>query len=1033
MRWISASSTRSRSVVIGIGVAIVVAGVFQLLNAPVDIYPEYKPTTVVVQTEAVGLSAAGVERLVAVPLEELLAPTPLLEEIRSESVPGLSVIEMEFQSGVADLVARQLVQESLGSVFTLPNVTKPPVMIQPLSVTNRVMTIGLTSEEISLIQLSVLARWNITPKLLGVPGVANVAVWGQRQRQLQVQIDPALMEANGVTLDQVVSSTGDALWVSTLSFLNASVPGTGGWIDTPTQRLGIRHVLPISSPEDLANVSLDGTALSLGNIGNVVEGHPPIIGDAFIDGEPALLLVVEKFPGFSTLDVTRGVEAAMNELEPGLTGVEIDTAVFRAATYIESAQHNLVLAGWLGALLALIAIGLLLLNWRVIVIAIAAVTTSLTAAGFILLQLGVTLNVMVVLGLVVGALAIIGDALIGSDALMRASGDADADRTDVVEGAARGSWGTIVFGALIGTLALLPVFFLEGASGSFYRPFALSYAVAVGASMVVAVVLTPILSMLLLPAEPLERRASQAALWMQESHAKALRPIVRSRSVAVMAMAVLLVAPAVVWANDDGESGELPALAERDLRIDLESAPATSPSAMAQLMIDSGAALTAIPGVGSVSGQVGRAESGDQTVGTNAGQLWVRIDLTADYNATLSAIQASLDANPDLDGRITPYLTGQALDVSTGVHDLVVRVYGPRLDTLNDVSANVAQALGDVDGLQNIRVDTQPLEPQVEVEVDLTRAREHGIKPGDVRRAAAIYFAGIPVGNLFEEQKIFEVSVWSTPEARGSIDRLAEVLVDKPDGSRVRLGDVADVGLETIPTLIKHESASLYLDVVAEVRGRSVSAIVDDVNEKLATVDFPLEHNPQVRALALDSEEQRREQSALVFASIAGILLLLQLSLGTWRKAFFALVALLAALSGGFLAATWFGYGVLSLGSLAGLLAIFGIAVRSGVLLICHLRDLESGGMVLDQELVIQAASERLTPIALTALVPALAMLPALLLGGRAGLELASSMGAVFFGGLVTTLLVYLFVAPALYLVTVPSDNFGTELSLDVE
>ena len=867
MRWISASSTRSRSVVIGIGVAIVVAGVFQLLNAPVDIYPEYKPTTVVVQTEAVGLSAAEVERLVAVPIEELLAPTPLLEEIRSESVPGLSVIEMEFQSGVADLVARQLVQESLGSVFTLPNVTKPPVMIQPLSVTNRVMTIGLTSEEISLIQLSVLARWNITPKLLGVPGVANVAIWGQRQRQLQVQIDPALMEANGVTLDQVVSSTGDALWVSTLSFLNASVPGTGGWIDTPTQRLGIRHVLPISSPEDLANVSLDGTALSLGDIGNVVEGHPPIIGDAFIDGEPALLLMVEKFPGFSTLDVTRGVEDAMNELEPGLTGVEIDTAVFRAATYIESAQHNLVLAGWLGALLALIAIGLLLLNWRVMVIAIAAMTASLTAAGFILLQLGVTLNVMVVLGLVVGALAIIGDALIGSDALMRASDDADADRTDVVEGAARGSWGAIVFGALIGTLALLPVFFLVGASGSFYRPFALSYAVAVGASMVVAVVLTPVLSMLLLPAEPLERRASQAALWMKESHAKALRPIVKSRSVAVVAMAVLLVAPAVVWANDDGESGELPALAERDLRIDLESAPATSPSAMAQMMIDSGAALNAIPGIGSVSGQVGRAESGDQTVGTNAGQLWVRIDLTADYSATLSAIQASLDANPDLDGRITPYLTGQALDVSTGVHDLVVRVYGPRLDTLNDVSANVAQALGDVDGLQNIRVDTQPLEPQVEVEVDLTRAREHGIKPGDVRRAAAIYFAGIPVGNLFEEQKIFEVSVWSRPEARGSIDRLAEVLVDKPDGSRVRLDDIADVRLETIPTLIKHESASLYLDVVAEVRGRNVSAIVDDVNERLATVDFPLEHNPQVRALALDSEEQRREQSALVFAS----------------------------------------------------------------------------------------------------------------------------------------------------------------------
>lgn len=1034
MRGISESTTQSRWIVIGIGVTIALVGVLQYRNAPVDIYPEYLPTTVVVQTEAVGLSAAEVERLVAVPLEELLAPTPLLEELRSESVPGLSVIELEFQSGVDDLVARQLVQESLGSVFTLPNVTKPPVMIQPLSATNRVMTIGLTSDELSLIELSVLARWNITPRLLGVPGVANVAVWGQRDRQLQVQIDPDLMVANDVTLDQVVSTTGDALWVSTLSYLNASVPGTGGWIDTPTQRLGIRHVLPISSPEDLASVSVDGTTLSLGDIGEVVEGHTPIIGDAFIDNEPALLLVVEKFPGTNTLDVTRGVEAAMSNLQPGLTGVDVDTGVFRAATLIESAQSNLTLAGWLGAVVAIVVIGLLFLSWRVALIAIAAVTVSLTAAGLVLLQLGATLNVMVVTGLIIATSAVIADAMINAYSLMKSSTRQHADRAALLDSAMNKSRGPVVFGALIGALAVLPVFFLEGTSGAFYRPLALAYTLAVGASMVVALVVTPVLNWLILPDAPLLQRSSPVSTWLQEKYAKALAPLVRMRSVAVVTLVLLLVVSLAAGLNASGDPGSLPAFAERDLRVDLESDPATSPTAMAQMMMESSAALSSIPGVTNVSGQVGRAEKGDQTVGTNAGQLWVRIDADADYDGTLSAIQASLDADTDLDGRIDPYLTGQALNISHGSHDLVVRVYGQEIDVLNGVSDEVARTLSSVDGLTGVRVDTQPLEPQVEIEVDLTKAREHGIKPGDVRRAAAIYFAGIPVGNLFEEQKVFEVSVWSKPEARGSIENLADVLVDKPDGTRVRLGDVADVRMETIPTLIRHESASLYLDVIASVSGRNIDAIVADVDAVLATIEFPLEYNPQVRALAIDREVERTQQRALMFTALIGMLILLQLSLGTWRKALLGLVALPAALSGGFLAGTWFGDGVLSLGSLAGLLAVFGIAVRSGVLLINHLRDLEADEEIeFGPELAERAARERLSPIAMTALVPALALLPAVLLGGRAGLELVSTMGVVFLGGLITTLIVYLFVVPTLYLVVARPGNLGTDLRLETE
>ncbi|MDH3307144.1 MAG: efflux RND transporter permease subunit [Acidimicrobiia bacterium] len=1025
------STTRYRIIVLAISAVIVLAGAWQLRDAPIDIYPEYDPTMVVIQTEAVGLSAAEVERLVAVPLEELLAPTPLLEEIRSDSVPGLSVIELEFQSGVESLVARQLVQESLGSVFTLPNVTKPPVMIQPLSATNRVMTIGLTSDELSLIELSVLARWNITPKLLGVQGVANVAVWGQRERQLQVQIDPELMQAQDVSLDQVVSTTGDALWVSTLSFLNASVPGTGGWIDTPTQRLGIRHVLPISSPEDLANVSVDGTTLSLGDIASIVEGHPPIIGDAFIDGESALLLVIEKFPATSTLAVTQGVQDAMRELQPGLSGVNVDTGLFQAARFIESAQDNLVLAGWTGALLALLGIAFAVRNLRAASLAISAALVSVAAAGLILLRMEATLNVMVVVGLAVATSAIIADAFITAYSIASRPGSGDGG-DESIGAALLNSRSTVVFGSLIGATVLLPVFFLDGSAGSFYRPLATAYAVGVGASLVVAVVLIPVLVTVLKPHARTQERTSRMTESVRAVVMKGSAAMAGSRSLATIAMVGLIGVALAAGLSASDEIGAMPDFAERDLRIQLESTPGTSPTAMTRAMVEISDAVGAVPGVAGVSGHVGRAARGDQTVGTNAGQLWVQMDPTADYASTLAAIEASLDFEAGMAGHIEPYLTGQRFDSSDGTHDLTVRVYGPELDVLGGVASEVAAGLASIEGLTGVRVDTQPEERQVEIEVDLSLARVHGIKPGDVRRSAAIYFAGIPVGNLFEEQKVFEVAVWSKPEFRGSLETLVEVPVDKPDGTWVRLGDVADVRVEAIPTLIKHEGASLYLDVVASVGNRNIDAVVEDTHRFLGTIDFPLEYNPQVRALAVERRAERAQFIALTVSALVGILLLLNLGLRTWRKAFLGLVAVPAALSGGLAVAAWLGDGALSLGALAGLLAVFGVAIRSTFLMISHLRDLEANeGVTFGTELVVRGASERLWAIVLTLALPGLALLPASLLGGRAGLEAASTIGIVYLGGAFTTLLVQVFLLPALYNVVERTGNVGTDLGLE--
>lgn len=307
-------------------------------DVPTDLLPEFSPPTVWIQTEALGLSAAEVEQLITVPLEaDLLNGVAWLDTIRSESIPSLSSIELVFQPGTDLMEARQMVQEKLTQAHGLPNVSKAPTMLQPVSSTGRVLKIGLRSDALSLIEMSVLARWNIRPRLMGVPGVANVSIWGQRKRQLQVHVDPDRIQEADVSLRDVVATTGNALWVSPLSFLDAAYPGTGGFIDTPNQRLGVRHVLPIVSPEGLSKVAIQGKDLRLGEVVEVVESHQPLIGDAIVGHDSGIMLVVEKFPWANTLEVTQDVEQALDDLRPGLKDIEIDTELFRPASLIEDA------------------------------------------------------------------------------------------------------------------------------------------------------------------------------------------------------------------------------------------------------------------------------------------------------------------------------------------------------------------------------------------------------------------------------------------------------------------------------------------------------------------------------------------------------------------------------------------------------------------------------------------------------------------------------------------------------------------------
>lgn len=1021
IRWIVESSLKFRFLVVILAVVLMTAGVMQLRSAPVDVFPEFNPPMVEVQTEALGLSAAEVESLLTVPMEaDLLNGVAWLDQIYSESVAGLSSILLIFEPGTDPIRARQMVQERLTQTFALPNVSLPPTMLQPLSSTSRVMMVGLSSDTLTPIEIGVLAKWNIKPRLMGVPGVANVAIWGERERQLQVQVDPARLHAAGVTLDQVIATAGEALWVSPLSYLESSSPGTAGWIDTPNQRLSIRHLLPISSAEDLAKVTVNGTdGLLLGDITDVVEDHQPLIGDAMLKDGPGLLLVVEKFPGANTLEVTREVEEALAAMAPGLTGMQIDPTVFRPANYIEQAFDNLTLLLLIGAALAAAALLVFSWSWRATLIGVVAVSLSLLAAGLVLNARGAGFNALALSGLLMALTILIDDAIIDTDNIrkrLRQRREEESEQTSmsIIVDAAAEIRGPVVYATLIIVLIVMPVFLLGGLSGVFFQPLATSYLLAIAVSMLVALTVTPALCLLLMTNGSVERRESPVVAALRRGYERMASLSVGAAYPALIAtvIAILLGVAIVPFL----ELSLIPAFKQTDLLIKWEGPPGTSRLEMNRIMTQVGEEIEALPDIRNVGFQVGRAVTGDQVVGINSGEIWVSLEPGSDHDATLAAIDTTINSYPGLVHTVQTYQPDRLGEALLGAgQDIAVRIYGVDLDVLREKAREVEAVLAGVDGLANIRTDPIVEEPQVEIEVDLAVAEQHQIKPGEVRRAATTLLSGLRVGNLYEEQKVFDIVVWGVPEIRNNMTDVNELLIDTPTG-QVRLEEVADVRVVPSPVVIRRDAVSRFVDVSADVSGRPVGAVIDDIHRSLEGVDIPFEYHAEV--LGISTEQQAANQRILIVALVAviGILLLLQASFWSWRLAALVLLTMPAALVGGVVAILLSG-GVVSLGSLFGLMMVLAVAVRNGVSLINHYRRLEvHEGIAFGRDLTLRGVGERMGTILTTAAMTAAFLLPVALSGQRAGTEILQPMAITVLGGLITSTSLNLFVLPALYL-----------------
>lgn len=1029
LRTLVEMSLRYRFIVVLAAVALLGVGIYTAADSPLDVFPEFAPPLVEVQTEAPGMSSESVEQLVTIPIENAANGIPRLTEIRARSVQGLSSVMMYFERGTDLFTARQMVTERVAlAAAHLPQQVRAPRLMPPLSSTSRVLHIGLTPKkkedlkpgepELTQTDVSVLMKWIIEPRLLAVSGVANVSTYGLHDKQFQILVDPPVLRSYGVTLDQVKKAAAQAV-----------VYGSAGFHDTPNQRTAIQLTTRIQRPEDLAGTVIahrNGVPVLLGQVATLTTGNPPPIGEGVVGDQPGLFVVVEKFPWANTLQVTRDTETALEALKPGLPGVELGTRIFRPASFIERALSNLKFAMALGCVLVACIVIAFLFDWRTAVISLTAIPLSLITALLVLNRLGGTLNTMVLAGLAIAIGEVVDDAIIDVENIVRrlrenATAAEPKSAFRVILDASMEVRSAVVYASFIVVFVCLPIFFMGGVGGAFFRPLALAYILAVLASLGVALTLTPALALMLLPKSIEHRGHSPLVRWIRALYGRLLPPALNHP---LPSLAVTLVFFGVAaWGFLSLKKEYLPQFLESDFLMHWVAKPGTSIDVMRENIQTVGKEMLDETPVKAFGSHIARAEVGEEVVGPNFAELWVSIgDYHGDYPKARKEIEAVMARHPGFQHDLLTYLQERIKEVLSGVGAaVVVRIYGPDLAELRNKAQQVRQAIesglnneGKVAGVIDLRVEPQVLVPQFELVLDPYRVTAHGLTPVQVMDAVTTLINGTKVGEVHQQQKVFEIVVWSKPEVRKTWPDLRRLEIDLPGGQgTVPLEALADFRLVNAPNTVRHDKTSRCIDVSCNVSG-DLGAVVEEIQKRVQPLNqegYRIEMLGEYQARA----ENQRQLMGVGLLALLGIAILLYLDFESIRLTLLVMLTLPFALIGG-VAAAYFGGGVLSLGSLVGFVTVLGIAARNGIMLVSHYRHLEKEeGMPFGRELILRGAQERVAPILMTALAAGLGLLPLAISGNKPGYEVEYPMAVVILGGLFTSTLLNLLVLPILY------------------
>ena len=1013
LRRLVEGSLRWRVVVVIAAALVLVHAARVAVHAPLDVFPDFAPPQAVVQTEAPGFTAEQVETLVTRPVEVALSGSVGLESLRSQSIQGLSVVTAVFAEGVEPQRARQVLSERLAEVAQeLPAGAATPKLTPLTSATMDLLKIGLVSDACTPMELRTFAQWTLRPRMLGVPGVAGVSVFGGEIEELQIQVDAARLARAGLALQDVLDAARAATGV-----LGA------GFVEGANQRVVLETRGQLTSPEQLAEVVLashDGHTLRLGDVARVVLGPEPLFGDTLVQGRPGVLLTMLSQYGANTYEVTQRVEAALAELAPLIAErhIQLYPRLHRPATFIENSLANLRESLGIGALLVAVVLFLFLLDLRTAFISLTAIPLSLGTALIVMDAAGATLNTITLGGLAIALGEVVDDAIIDVENILRrlrenaaAGHPRSAFRT--VLAASLEVRGAIVYATAVVALVFVPVLTLSGLQGKLFAPLAQVYLLAILASLLVALTVTPALSLLLLAHAPAEARELAPLGWARELHARLVTGLARRPLVAGACLLALFAA--ALWARSGLGFEFLPAFREGHFVLQASAAPGTSLAEMKRIGAHLSQALLANPHVATVEQQIGRAELGEDPWGPNRSEFHVELaPLAPAVEAGVEdEIRATLDAEPGLRTEVLTFLGDRIGETISGdAAEVVVSVFGDDLDALERSAARLATELATLEGAVDVLPSTAPASPALEIvprSADLARL---GLRPMEVLEAVQIAFQGVRAAETWEKDRLRALVVVLAPEARTEPESAATLPLRTPDGAIVPLSAVADVRASQSRAMVLHEGARRRATVTCNVAGRDPAAFVAEARTRLARVPLPPDAYLSFGGTAAAEGDARRELLLHSALALAGILLVAWMAFESLGNLALLFLNLPFALVGGVFAARLSG-GALSLGSLVGFVTVFGITTRNSIMLLSHYEHLvRVEGCEWNLATAVRGARERFVPIAMTALVTGLGLLPLALQSDAAGREIEGPMAAVILGGLVTSTVLNLLFLP---------------------
>lgn len=1015
-------SIHFRGVVIILALVLMGYGIYKLANAGLDIFPEFSPKLVTIQTEAPGLSAEQVELLVSQPIEQALTGIIGLEYVRSESIQGLSIITVIFEEQTDIYRNRQLISERLAGVINdLPPGVEPPVPVPLASSSATVLTMGLTSDAYSLMELRDLVDWTLVPSILSVDGVADVNVFGGDIRQLQIQLLPESLRQYGISIQEVLTAARQA----------TGIYGSG-FVENENQRITLRIEGQPTIAEDLRKVVLkrwQGSNILINDVARVEMAPAPAIGAGSIMGEDGIVMMIIGQYGANTLTVTRRIEKALEEFQPIFKerGIDLHPELFRPANYIEDSLKNISGHLVLGGIFVIVVLLLFLFNLRTALISALAIPLSLLSAAIVLLELGINLNIMVLGGLAIVLGEVVDDAIIDTENIFRRLREnrllnQPSPISQVVFDASMEVRGSVVYASFIVALVFVPLLTLSGVAGRLFAPLGFSYILAILMSLLVALTVTPALCYLLLGKSHLSDRDPPLIAAIKPVYGAVLRLLCRLPGVAIVASLLVCLLGLAILPRLGGQF--LPELREGHYMVHTTLLPGTSLSESIRVGNKLTEQFLDIPGVRSVSQWAGRAERGADTYGSHYSEFEVDLERGmsgGEQQAVLDELREILREFPGLLYEANTFLIERVDETISGYSSpAVINIYGNDLDYLQQKAAEVAELISSIEDATDVQVRSPPGTPVLNIELDLDSLAFWGLQPVDVLSAVQIAYEGKSVTRISEGNRLYDVAVVLEEAGRQDIADVGTLPLRNSDGELVTLDKVARIYQTSGRYNIMHQGGQRLQSVTANTRDGDIAGFMDEVRDRVQQeISFAADSYPEFTGAAVEQAQAR--QDLILHSLIIGVLVLvlIYIAIGSARHMLLTLVNVPFSLVGGVIAALLTG-GTLSVGSLVGFVTLFGITVRNSIMLVSHYQHLvDSEGLPWNIETAVRGAQERLPSILMTALVTALAMLPIAFDSDNAGREIMGPMAAIIIGGLASSTLLNLLILPAIML------NFG--------